>query len=441
MSMRQNVFFVCISLFFCIVSWFIYQQSFASRYPHQDIDSKAYLERADVMMHNGSFVKHSGESLPYYGLGYPLFLAFLFWLFGQSILVIIVAQILLALLALWLVMKLAGLWFGEKSIVPTGFLFLVSVGYITFVQFVLTEILLATLLLLFFYAFTQALSFGDRRYYVYAGIWLGLSILVKPAALIFSIVALASVFLLRRDTCKQKIKNGIIFLCMFLVPVFITITHNKIYFDTYALGNLAQVNLYYWFYPNVLAHINRTTSPYEQKKLIELSEGRYACEKIAPLFSKTAREFPGALVFVWLKNVCKTMLGLYTTNVKVLVEPHVMGGDISFFKMQGSFLQKTWGYITAGATKIWVKCVGSFEMVFNVIRYFLCVLGLLVLCRKKRYDIVWFSILFLGYFFMITGHDGCSRFRMMVEFLLILLAAGGVTLIKENLWKRQLPHL
>jgi len=439
--MRQNIFFVCVSLLFSIVSWFVYQQSFASRYPHQDIDSKAYLERADVMVHSGSFVKQAGEALPYYGLGYPLFLAFLYWFFGQSILVIVIAQILLALLALWLVMRLAHLWFGEKSIVPTGLLFLASVGYVTFVQFVLTEILLATLLLLFFYAFTQALSFGDRRYYIYAGIWLGLSILVKPAALIFSVVAFASVFLLRRDMCKEKIKNSMLFLCMFLVPVFVTITHNKMYFGTYALGNLAQVNLYYWFYPNVLAHINGTSSPHEQKKLIEFSEGHYTCEKIAPLFSKTAGESPGALVFVWIKNVCKTMFGLYATNLKVLVEPNVMGGDISFFKIPGSFFQKIWGYITAGATKTWVICVGSFEMVFNSIRYFLCILGLWGLCRTKRYNVALFSILFLGYFFMITGHDGCARFRMMVEFLLILLAAGGVALIKENLWKRQLPHL
>lgn len=439
--MGKSIFFVSIPLLFCTLSWFIYHQSSASQHPHQDIDSKAYLERADLMVHTNSFIKQAGEELPYYGLGYPLFLSFLYWLFGQSVFVIIIAQILLALLALWLLISLAFLFFGEKSRVPVGLLFLTSIGYTTFVQFVLTEILLATLLLLFFYAFINGFMTGNRRYFAYAGIWLGLSIMVKPAALIFSVIAWASIFLLNRFSRKEKIKHGALFLCMFLVPLFVIIGHNKIYFNTWALGNLAQVNLYYWFYPNVLAHINGTSSPYEQKKLIALSGGRYACEKIAPLFWQTARQRPYVLAFVWLKNVCKTMFGLYTTNLKVLVEPKVMGGDISFFTMHGSFWGKVWGYITAGATKTWVIGVGLFEMMFNSTRYFLCVLGLWVLCQKKRYDIVLFSLLFLSYFFMITGHDGCSRFRMMVEFLLIVLAAGGVTVIKEKLWKRQSPHM
>jgi 4-amino-4-deoxy-L-arabinose transferase-like glycosyltransferase len=440
-TIRKSIFFICISLLFCALSWFIYHQSSASQHPHQDIDSNAYLERADLMVDTNSFIKQAGEELPYYGLGYPVFLSFLYWLFGQSVFVIIIAQILLALLALWLLISLAFLLFGEKSRVPVGLLFLASVGYATFVQFVLTEILLATLLLLFFYAFINGFMTGNRRNFAYAGIWLGLSIMVKPAALIFSVLACACIFLLTRGSKKEKFKHGAFFLCMFLVPVFVIMGHNKIYFNTWALGNLAQVNLYYWFYPNVLAHINGTSSPYEQKKLIELSDGRYACEKIAPLFWQTARERPYVLAFVWLKNVCKTMFGLYTTNLKVLVEPRVMGGDISFFMMHGSFWQKIWGYITAGVTKPWVVCVGSFEMVFDIVRYFLCVLGLLALCRKKYYNIALFSLLFLGYFFMITGHDGCSRFRMMVEFLLIVLAAGGVTVIKENLWERQSPRM
>jgi hypothetical protein len=38
----------------------------------------------------------------------------------------------------------------------------------------------------------------------------------------------------------------------------------------------------------------------------------------------------------------------------------------------------------------------------------------------------WLFIAYLAYFSLITGHDGCARFRMLFEFVLIVLAALGV---------------
>jgi len=38
---------------------------------------------------------------------------------------------------------------------------------------------------------------------------------------------------------------------------------------------------------------------------------------------------------------------------------------------------------------------------------------------------------------MVTGHDGCARFRMMIEFLLIVLAAGGLNHCVNSLGRKQ----
>lgn len=209
-------------------------------------------------------------------------------------------------------------------------------------------------------------------------------------------------------------------------------TYNKIVFNQFCISTLDKVNLYYWFFPNVLAQKNKTTSDIERTKLLKLSGGRHDFSVAGPLFWKNLLENPLLFLRVWLKNVFKTWAGLYTTNLKVLVEPNVRGGDISYFKMSGTMLDKACAYITAGATKQWVKIVGYLEVFFNIMRYFLCLLGLFILLKTKKIDFFILSLLFLGYFSLITGHDGCARFRMMFEFLLIVLAAGGsISLVKN----------
>ena len=41
-------------------------------------------------------------------------------------------------------------------------------------------------------------------------------------------------------------------------------------------------------------------------------------------------------------------------------------------------------------------------------------------------------LMFKTFFSFITGHDGCARFRMMFEFLLIILSAFGFSRLFSN---------
>ncbi len=423
----MRAFFISI-LIFSLLSLLIYCKV-PQLNAHQDIDSKAYIQRGTLFAHNNSFKITQTEQQPYYALGYAFVIGILFKLFGCNIAVIILFQLLISLLSCLLISRISHDLFGQRAAWISGIFFAINVGYLTFTQFILTEVLLSFFLVLFFQRFIVFQKTKSKWILIQSALTLGLSIIVKPAAIFFVLVVM---FLLLFQMLSSRTRSGIyalFFTLFFYLPVIGYMTFNKYEFGNFCISTLDKVNLYYWFFPNVLAAQNNTTSNSERTRLIELSGGGHNFAAIDNLFFDSLKKHPLLFVRVWLLNVFKTLVGLYTTNLKVLLEPAVHGGSVSYFKMQGSLLHKAWAYITAGATNSWIIAVGALEALWSFIRYILCFLGLYALLKRKQYFFFLLCVAFIGYFALITGHDGCARFRMMFEFLLIVLAAGGVSRI------------
>ncbi len=395
----------------------------APREPHCDIDSKAYLEKAQLMYTTGSFYDAKQPELPYYGLGYAFIMSCAYRVAGQSVPAIIFLQLLLALMTFGLIAGITRQLFGAQAQKYALILCSLNLGYLVFTQFILTEITLAFFLALFFYCFIRAQSWRD---YLLAGLVLGASLPIKAAGIYFIIplVILLLVMLHGRYVLRLKYVLALVLGCA-IIPAGYTY-HNIRTFGTAALGNMVDVNLYYWFYPYLRAELNQTTTEHERRELIKKTQGDYAPDKLKHEFWSTVISNPVLTVKLWGMNVMKSMLGLYTSNLKVLVENNVRGGDISFFKTQGSLLDRAYAYVAAGATHSWVIVVGLLEAFLLMITYVLCLVALGSLYRHKRYFTLMTIVLFFAYFFAITGHDVCARFRMMVEFLLIACAAGGL---------------
>ncbi len=478
--------YVLLSVSFCAGSWFLYDHV-AQREPHCDIDSKAYLQRGQLFADTNSFV-NSGEAQPYYTFGYAFIIGILWKIFGKNVGIIILFQLLLSLLSGMIMVRMTRRLFGRRASVIASILFACNVGYLVFTQFILTEIVLSFFLLAAFEQVLLAMTAAKNpaRSFAYAGLLFGLSVIVKPAALYF-VPLLAGVMACLRfvkgscDGYWLRLQEGasfdgasssvnapspkgyggtgatadrqdqllagarpelvegherinhtinlssiILLLTCFAAPIIGYMSYNKVAFNSFHISNLDHVNIYYWFFPNVLAKAHGTTSDYERAQLLKLSDGHHDAAVVAPLFWQELRSKPMLFIKVWLTNVTKTLLGLYTTNLKVLVEEDVKGGDISFFKMHGTVFDKAWQYVSYGATHWWVMAIGLFEAFWHVIRYLFCLAGLWLLYRRRYYNVLVLCLLYLAYFSLITGHDGCARFRMMFEFLLIILAAGGL---------------
>jgi len=396
---------------------------------HCDIDSKAYLERAELFYKTNSFAREGESSPPYFTLGYPLLIGLIFKVCGPSKDAIVLVQVLIALLIGLLLFSIAQRLFNRLVAVIVSLFFAANLGFLVFAQFILTELFLVFFLTLFFERFTSFLISQKRSSLAAAGLALGLSVLIKPAALYFPLMLLPLLWYVVYGSARKKLSMIVLLCVSFFLPIVGHCVHNKIVFGSYSLGSLDQINIYFWFFPHVLAQQYGTNSDIERERLFRLNDKDPFFTSVKTLFKQELMNKPVLFVFVWLKNVFKTCVGLYTTNLKVLVDPNVHGGDISFFRLQGTVWQKINRYIVAGTSLLWVKVVGYLETCWSLMRYVLCLIGLLGLWGMRRYAEFYLFSSYLFYFAMITGHDGCARFRMLFEFILIILAAYGLWLI------------
>lgn len=415
-------------IIFCLISTFLYLQIPASS-GHADIDSKAYTEKALLFYSTNSFAS-PGQEQPYYTLGYPFFIGILYRLFGTTVFPIILAQILLVILSCFLIMRVAQRLFNQQAGYIAAFLCSINLGYLIFTQFILTEILLSFFLLLFFERLTKYLAFDNntqKTALIQSGLALGTSIIVKPAAIFFIFPICLLLLIFTSSSWLKKIVTAFVFAASFYLPVIGYMTYNKIVFNNFSVSRLDSVNFYYWFFANVRAQEFGTTSAHERTNLMQLAQQR-GDGHVRELFWQELKIKPLLFAYVWLLNVAKTFGGLYVTNLKVLLEPK-SNAHVSFFTSSGGLLSKTWHYVSSRSSKAWVIALGIFEALWSFARYVLCLFGLLYLYRKQKWFFLLLTILFIAYFSLITGHDGCARFRMMLESILIVLAAGGLSIL------------
>ena len=90
---------------FCTAVFLLGQQIISCR-PHCDIDSAAYLSQATALAQDGCYCNDDSQTLPYYGMGYPLFLAGIFkWLRSASALIVLL-QLILSIINFFIMLNL-----------------------------------------------------------------------------------------------------------------------------------------------------------------------------------------------------------------------------------------------------------------------------------------------------------------------------------------------
>lgn len=403
----------------------------------QDIDSKGYIYNAERFYKHGEFVSKKDTNVPYFSLGYPAFISLVYKYLRPDNNYVIWIQIFLTLLSCFFIFYTTSIIFGSSVGVIAFILSTINVGFITFSNFLLTESLLTFFLSLFLYLFVLFLYKKKLIYVLFSGLTLGISIFIKPAAIYFILPVIILIAYLGNGA---RFKAIVLFALAFYLPVFSYMYYNKITFGHFSVATLGDENLYFYLFPKVLALQNDSSADVERKKLGEMLTGSKldprSWDKLKEAFNQNFKDNTFMFASVWLKNVMKTFLGLYTTNLKVLTNSDTKGGDLSFFKTKGSFIDRVMQYISSGSDLLTIKLIGTYEAFWTVLRYFLVLLGLLFLFAKKEFKYFFLFLFFIFYFSMITGHDGCARFRMMFEPALIILAAQGFFVI----YYRLRPH-
>ncbi|MFA5074612.1 MAG: glycosyltransferase family 39 protein [Candidatus Babeliales bacterium] len=438
--MKIKIFLVLFSIIFVLFATILHlnivQKNFHQKNIYQDIDSKAYIYHATNFYDTNNFLEKNG-SIPYFSLGYAFFLGFLYKIFGVNNSIITWMQVLIALLTGFLIFLITKKLFDKKVAIIAFIFFTFNLGFLVFSQFILTEILLSFLLVLFLYLFILFLNTKKIIFIILSSLSLGISIIVKPAAIYFIFLILIFLFIFLQNNFLYKIKILFLFSIFFYLPILSYMSFNKIYFDQFSLAPLGNENLYFYLFPKVLAEKNKTDIKIETVKLANMLTGSKLSGQswlpIKKLFIKNLKENPIIFIKIWLQNVLKTFLGLFSSNLKILFDPNIKTGEISFFNKTGNFFQKINLYIINNTNSFYIKLIAYFESIWTIIRYIFCFFALLFLFIKKKWAILLFLLIYIFYFSMITGHDGCARFRMMFEPVLIILTAYGLTMVLESI--------
>jgi hypothetical protein len=86
-----------------------------------------------------------------------------------------------------------------------------------------------------------------------------------------------------------------------------------------------------------------------------------------------------------------------------------------------------------GTTSKVIILLGCLEAVWSIIRLFLIVTALIYLALKKHIFELLIFISWIVYFPLLTGFDGCGRYRLVIEPILSVLAAAGFYVIKNSI--------
>lgn len=392
---------------------------------HFEIDSPGYHRVALHFAQTGiPGDPEEPETMPEHPIGYHLFLGVLYSIFGSSYYVPVLAQIALLLLMLTLLYTTL-----NKLAIPPFFgmvFFLINIGALTYAQYIHADILLMTVLMFFMFTMLTALTQHTMQSYLLAGLFLGLSVLIRPAGLFFGMALPIMGIISERS--KKSLQKWLIFAFFYSVPILSYMSFNFFTYNQFRLTSLMQENLYNYFFPR---HVLPYLPHEEQEQLIRTLDFTKDYSKKSHLYQKCAIQHPFLCVFGWCSSVIRTFFGLYSTQLKVLYNSSIKGGACSYYLMHGSALHKAWRYITYGAHNNFLIALTAFEAAFLPCYYFFILLGCWYLLRKKKYVVLIFLITYCANFAGVTGHGAHARYRLMLEPALIILASYGIVLLKH----------
>ena len=398
--MKTSSYLVLFSIVYLVLSGILFVKipSFQTR---MEIDSPAYTSYTECFEEHGAFIK-PGETkcTNWFSIGYPMFMVGVRSIFGNNYLFVILLQILLGIFIIGLVFRLSSYFFSRKVSLLAAFLASINLAFILYPHFILTESLLCFVYLFAFERFVAYLFEGKWHQIGLSGLIFGLSIIVKSAAIYFMIFLAGFLFIWGSRFFLKNIKAVLLFLLCFFIPVFGFVLRNKSVYGYYYLKSVDKVNLYHFYLPQILQEEGLSEDEASAKVHSLMNVKEFASgegwEKVHELFIQKVSSNPVLAIKIWLKNVMKTFMGLYTNHLKVILYTNIRGGDCSYFYYSGSWYEKAWSYLSFGTESKFLIGLGIFEAVWDFIRYLFVLIGLFYLLLRRKF--LW-AMLFSVYIF------------------------------------------
>lgn len=396
---------LALSLGFRLFLWYQYDNT-----PQFMPDSPTYIGPAEAMLESGAFINNGGIAETVRTPGYPLLISAslaLNWGLNGVIAIQHCMSLGMALLVGSMLMRTqtpATAMIGA-GLTGTSFLLILYSNYI------ITEILFATLITTCFYLlWTEAIRSSPRILNVCLAATLsGFAVLVRPAGLFLFLPVL--IFILYSFP-KRRLLHAGIFLLIFAMAPTVWMVRNHSHIGRYTVSCITEINLLQYQGAGTLALLETgdyaTNHERIKKQLKAEATNRHNAskateeqKKLSSIYREMSLEIfkdnPFTLVRHIIKNSAITLVGYGTTYIAELT----------------------------GVSPRTARIIG---MAYTVPALLLALYGL-VICWRRQRELAVLSFLFVGYFVGIAavGGVGGSRFRIPVEPILCMLLAIAIT--------------
>jgi hypothetical protein len=379
-------------------------------------DANSYHTLALSILTTHSFSGFGANRTPCY----PLFIAFIYFLFGVKPWIVLFLQLFLDTGTVIIVYFIAKELFKPKPVpLIAAFLYSISFPSAYYSTRLLTDIPFTFVFAIGILIFVRALKKNKLFGFMLTGFFIGLATLIRPIAQYFPLVLLI-VLVLSNSRPIQKLRTISILLISFLIVVSAWQFRNLRVYGHYDLSIMRGYNLCI----NVMitkAHMENISRKEAEKELVGASlngvtdpfERSRIWRKIAlPYISKHPLQY----MKYHLKGVLKMFLGTGRSGIL----------DIFGIKEEPPVITEN---LSDAARRIIKNFYNELPVLFllikQILEYMFLIIGLMVMSLKDKKIFLLLLIMTILYFVAATGHVGYSRFRVpIVPFYLIISAKG-----------------
>lgn len=362
---------------------------------------------------------------------YPFFLAGVFYLFGNKIIVAQLSKVFLIAFSCMIIMHLGKTVFNEKIGLISGLLMAIHPVIVTSSFRLLTEALSIFQVVVFSYVLTCAYLKKKVYLYVLSGIILGLLTLTRPILVLFPFLLFIFIPL------KYRSLPGIRYVCYLMVPFVLIVSawtlrnycQTKLFIPIASGGELEIWNGSYFpgdgysDHPKTAEARNKLFDKFNAKNRLSpeyLNEGKNKAYYIYFLnmqdFRKEGfnniREHPFKYLSLFPKKILYLYVGSYSFQFDI---------QDSFRDLKSKNAQKRTEYY-------WFKLLIKVTILFlTAATLFFTTLGLLGSMKNRNFDVTSWILLYWTAFFLLFSP--LTRYSMPIIPLMIMTAARGVSIL------------
>ncbi|MBN1999842.1 glycosyltransferase family 39 protein [candidate division KSB1 bacterium] len=440
---RKHIFiilFVCLAiraLFFAVVQpW---EKSIVENVILES-DSRGYDGIAQTLLHHGRFAQQPASPPEVLRTpGYPVFIAFVYLLFGESPWIVILLQIILDVVScLFLFLAVARLFppaAGFASLFYAVDPFLVLYSNLFF-----SETLLVFFLVLGVYFIVRVLADPSHekiyKNLIPAAVFWGCAALTKPIAGYLYVPAVAALVVVFYNYAKKLFVYSALFIGIFFITLSPWLARNTRIFGKPVLSVSKSLNMLILMVAPIKMEQENIILRDAQARLLSEAEQKMNTDGLdvralndfqkAPFWEKTAKvyikSYPGLFIKYYAIGLVQNFWGLGTAAFSQVL--HFGNGRTHFDPRNYSNVFQAVTQWILRKTKL-QKYFGLLIAVYLLSTYILLVLGLRVAFHYYPKVCIIFVLVIIGYFLILTGSAVSVRFKVpIIPFYYIFSGLG-----------------